>query len=160
MMKRPARPLMISAGIAALAVSGIGAGVSLGAASTPKIVNSVIAAVPSHPKDDAPFFAVFSTNGPLKQSKDDEGTLRYPGGMGIDGPASMRIYETAQPHRHAGDRCCYAAEASSKVWDTIKVGHTYPVSIALSNDSGAPRVKQDRKVRTRTIEDAAAALGC
>jgi hypothetical protein len=129
--------------------------------SSPATVrNVVLVSIPGHPSHMAPYYAVFSATARLTRERDSEDTLRYPGGVGIDGPAAMRIYDVAAPHRHHGSRWCYAAEASGTVWHTLHAGRSYPVHIALSDNTSVPRTNVIRRIRTRTIQDAAAALGC
>jgi hypothetical protein len=151
--------LVAAALVGALAASSSRSTAS-GAATTPKVINVVIAHVPHHPAEDAPFFAVFSTDAPLRQHRDLEGTPRYPGAVGIDGPPAMRIYTTPAGHNHHGRRWCYAAQASSDVWHTLHVGRSYRVQITLSNEMAAPRTTRTRTIHTRTIINAAEALGC
>jgi hypothetical protein len=151
------RSLKLAALIAAagsLVLGGSAAG-----AQSPTVRNVVLVSIPGHPSDRAPFYAVFSTRGRLVRARDSENNLRYPGGVGIDGPAAMNIEDIA-PHGHRDGRWCYAAEASFRVWHKLHAGREYRVQIALSNDRSAPRTKATRKIRTRTIQDAAAALGC
>lgn len=134
-----------------------------GTGSAPRVVDAVLASIPGHPAAQAPFDTVFSTDAPLHPIRDDEGTRRLPGGVGVHAPAASRIYAVAAPHDHAGSRWCYAAAAynyDKKSRARLYVGHRYPVQIALTEDDRAPRAHFTRKVKTRTIEDAAQALGC
>jgi hypothetical protein len=108
----------------------------------------------------APFYAVFSTDKPMSEQRDDEGVVKYPGGVGIDGPAGMRIYRVAHTGGAAKHRWCYSAEAASNVWRTLRVGRRYPVQVAVSNDDAQPRAKARVTARRTTIVAAAHAIGC
>jgi hypothetical protein len=108
----------------------------------------------------APFYGVFSTDAPLRRTRDDEGVLRYPGGVGVAGPAGMTTYRVAGTGGPSKGRWCYAAEASSSVWRRLRVGRKYPVQVAVSNDRSAPRAKRRVTVRRTTIRAAARSIGC
>lgn len=165
---RPIRSTRASAtAVAAVAVAAV---VPLAAtaaspdAVTAKNVQDIrLVALAGHHDGDtsqAPFYAVFSTDKPMREQRDDEGVVKYPGGVGVDGPAGMRIYRVAHTGGAAKHRWCYTAEAASNVWHTLRVGRRYPVQVALSNDDGEPRAKARVTARRTTVVAAARAIGC
>lgn len=167
-------PSALAVGLALAAVAGPAAAAAplrsgdTGAAdSDPATATNVrgirLVALPGHHDGDtarAPFYGVFSTDVPLRKTRDDEGVLRYPGGVGVAGPAGMTTYRVAGTGGPSKGRWCYAAEASSTVWSRLRVGRKYSVQVAVSNDRTAPRAKRRVTARRTTIGAAARSIGC
>jgi hypothetical protein len=133
-------------------------------AATPRVLNVVL----THrtDTDSPPYSVVFATDAKLNRARDDENVMRYAGDVLVnDGKGLDLIGGAASPedgprgHRQRGTRRCYAADGLYRDGN-LRVGRTYSVRITLSNEKGAPATERLRKLKTRSIEHAAKALGC
>lgn len=130
-------------------------------APTPTVEKVRLIAVPGNHTDQAPYDVVFSTSAPLKQTRDDENVLKYPGGVGVETGAGARIYHVTSGRRGNGRRSCYAGEGAYRFHrGRLQIGHKYLVTVAVTNDKNAARTKQHLALRQQTVKAAARALGC
>jgi len=102
---------------------------------------------------------LFATSTPLTKQKDTEGTLRFPGGAGVNSTAYAEIF-AYRPSAKTKSTRCYIAEAPITIGRHAKPGQLLHGTVVLSNKVGAPRLHRDLRVRQATETQVAKQFGC